>query len=51
MSAETYVFIARLSHVGGGKPGIYIPKELWIDLEKHIGKKVIIHIYIPKHSI
>jgi len=46
-----YVLTARLSHVGGGKPGIYIPKELWRELEKHMGKKVIIHIYIPKYPL
>ena len=51
MSAEVYVFTARLSHVGGGKPGIYIPKELWRDLEKHMGRKVVVHIYIPKYPL
>lgn len=51
MSSEVYVFTAKLAKVGGGKPGIYVPKELWKALDKHMGKKVVVHIYVPKYEL
>ena len=51
LSSEVYVFTAKLSKVGGGKPGIYIPKELWGPLKKYMGRKVVIHIYVPKYEL
>ena len=48
MSHETFVFKARLTHVAGRKIGVYAPKEYEYMLEKHLGKEVVVIIYVPK---
>jgi len=51
LSAEVFVFEARLTHVTGRKLGVYVPKELERAISKYLGKKVVVHIYIPKYPL
>lgn len=51
MSAEVFVFEARVTHVAGKKVGVYVPKELEREISKYLGKKVIVHIYVPKYEL
>jgi len=50
VSYEVFIFEAKLTNVGAGYMGIYIPKDVARKLEKHRGKKVIVHVYVPKES-
>ncbi len=50
MSHEVFVFEARLTHVAGKKIGVYVPKELERDIEQHLGKKVVVILYVPKRG-
>lgn len=46
--SEVYVFEAKLTRMGGGRLGIYVPSWLKGKIEEHVGKKVIVHIYVVK---
>ncbi len=50
MSYEVYIFKATLTNVGAGYMGIYIPKDVAGKLARYRGRKVIVHVYIPKES-
>ncbi len=50
MSYEVYIFEAKLTNVGAGYMGIYIPKDLARKLSRYKGRKVIVHVYVPKES-
>jgi len=50
VSYEVFIFEATLTNVGAGYMGIYIPKDIARKLEKFKGKKVIVHVYVPKES-
>ena len=50
MSYETFIFEATLTNVGAGYLGIYIPKDVAKKLGKFKGRKVVVHIYVPKES-
>ncbi len=50
MSYEIYIFEATLTNVGAGYMGVYIPKDVARELEKYKGKKVIVHVYVPKEG-
>jgi len=50
MSYETFIFEATLTNVGAGYLGIYVPKDVAKKLEKFKGRKVMVHIYVPKES-
>jgi len=47
---DVVIFEAKLTHVAKDRLGVYLPTWLGRLLEKkgHKGKKVIVHIYIPK---
>ena len=53
MFYDVVIFEGKLVHVAGGKLGITIPSWIARKLEERglKGAKVIVHIYIPKHSI
>jgi len=50
MSYEVFIFEATLTNVGAGYLGIYIPKDVAKKLGKFKGRKVVVHIYVPKES-
>ncbi len=50
MSYEAYIFEATLTNVGAGYLGIYIPKNVAKKLARYKGRKVIVHVYVPKES-
>ena len=50
MSYEIYIFEATLTNVGASYMGIYIPKDIARKLKKFKGKRVVVHIYVPKES-
>lgn len=50
MGYEVYIFEATLTNVGAGYMGVYIPKDIARKLEKYKGRKVIVHVYVPKES-
>ena len=50
MSYEVFIFEAKLTSVGAGYMGIYIPKDVARKLAKYKGRKVIVHVYVPKEG-
>jgi len=48
VSYEIYIFEATLTNVGAGYMGVYIPKDIARKLEKNKGRKVVVHVYVPK---
>lgn len=51
MSADVFVFVTKVSKVSGRKYGVIFPEEVEEELKKHHGRKVIVHVYVPKHDL
>lgn len=50
VSYEVYIFEATLTNVGAGYMGIYIPRDVAKKLAGYKGRRVIVHVYVPKES-
>jgi len=47
MSVEAvFVFDAKLTHVTGKKIGVYAPREIELELEKYLGRRVKVVLYV-----
>jgi len=46
---ESYCFIGSIVGIGGGKLGIYIPKDVQSRLEHLRGRKVVVIVYVPEN--
>ncbi len=49
MSADVYVFITKVSKVSGRKYGVIFPEDVEEELKRYHGRKVVVHIYVPKY--
>ena len=47
--SESYCFISSIVRIGGGKLGIYIPKDVQDRLRHLRGRKVVVIVYVPEN--